>query len=348
MPQRAARETFSWLRSTAIIVSMGRRRRRARHPDEDERLELSPTSAPATAHEPPPVSGATTRLIHEAGPDPERIAQHLVPADQGAQRRALRQLQQARGNSCVQGVVQAMLARKVGRLAGTGLGSGHSRTTTVTVERSADDLGRGLDAQRSETEALDTAGSEAATEAIGPATFSSWPVAASSLAEAADAISAQDEAGRVGWSLDMKYTASRGPIDSVAITAAITLEMPDWTPPPAMLPRAKAEWERWYAALRAHEQGHIDLVHAHFDGLAKRMLGCSPGKGRAMFEAAKATLSQDSAAYDKSTDHGRNAGTVMDVSIERREIDERKPKEAANGAGGSGDGKVVGGESRGP
>ena len=34
---------------------------------------------------------------------------------------------------------------------------------------------------------------------------------------------------------------------SVKITAWINVEMPAWTPPPSMLPKAKAEWNRWYA-----------------------------------------------------------------------------------------------------
>jgi hypothetical protein len=93
-----------------------------------------------------------------------------------------------------------------------------------------------------------------------------------------------------------------------------------------MLPKARAEWTRWYAALRAHEQGHIDLVHQVFDGLAKRMLGTTVRAGQALFDGAKTALGSKSRAYDARTGHGTKQGTVMNVSIEQQELDEERRK----------------------
>ena len=45
---------------------------------------------------------------------------------------------------------------------------------------------------------------------------------------------------------------------------------PSWTPPATMLPKAKAEWTRWYAALDAHEQGHVTKVHGVYEGAGQR------------------------------------------------------------------------------
>jgi predicted secreted Zn-dependent protease len=271
---------------------------------------------------------ATDRLLREAGPKADGIAAHLGPADPGARTRALTKLHATRGNTFVQDVVRAMDGGRAGHATGHGLAAGAAttRTTTLVLERGAAEASSRVDVQRDEGEDAEALGTStgAVTETIGPSVESSWSIAASSLADAAAVISGRDEAGHVGWSLDMKYTATKGPIDSVTLTASITLEMPEWTPPPSMLPKAKAEWARWYAALRAHEQGHIDLVHANLDGLAARLIGMSGAKGEATFGAAKAKLSKDNKAYDKRTDHGRNAGTVMDVSIEQRELDEAR------------------------
>ena len=48
-----------------------------------------------------------------------------------------------------------------------------------------------------------------------------------------------------------------------------------------MLPKAKAEWERSYQALLAHERGHEKLVHDYFDGLANKILGKTRAAGQA-------------------------------------------------------------------
>lgn len=208
-----------------------------------------------------------------------------------------------------------------------------TRTTRVTIAR-----GQGTDrsdasVQRDETVApaeevpLDTTPAPGATETIGPESLTTYAVAASSLADVTTAIAARPEAGRVGWATDLRYGASGRSVDAVEVTVTIDLEMPDWTPPPTMLPRARAEWDRWYAALLAHEQGHIDLVHEHFDGLAERLLGRSPRQVDRAFRAARTALTRASAAYDRRTSHGRRQGTVMDLAIEARELEEQRRRD---------------------
>jgi hypothetical protein len=151
-------------------------------------------------------------------------------------------------------------------------------------------------------------------------------VTASSLADVAAAIGGRSEAGHVGWQPAFDFHQTDGRIDSVTISVPIELQMPSWSPPSAMLPKARAEWDRWYAALRAHEQGHIDLVHQVFDGLAARILGATVRAGQTLFERAKASLAAKSRAYDARTGHGTRQGTVMNVSIEQQEIDEERRK----------------------
>lgn len=259
----------------------------------------------------------------------------LRAADPGTRTRALERLQRVRGNGYVQGVVRAILVGRFGGTRQAGVGAGLSRTRSVTLERSAHDAACWPAIQREEAEATNEGATElnasltGASEVIGPTVSSFYSLTAVSLSGAAAQLSMRPEAGHVDWALDMKYAAPKGPIETVAITAAITLEMPSWTPPTTMLPKARAEWNRWYAALLAHEQGHIDLVHANFDELAQRMLGKSAAAGKKLFNAASAKLTADSKAYDKSTDHGKNNGTVMEVSIEEKELQEEKDKKKA-------------------
>jgi hypothetical protein len=204
-------------------------------------------------------------------------------------------------------------------------------TTDLTITRDIDD--EALAGPPDAALQLDTGAQGNATEQVGPVTESSYTVEASSLAEVAAAIGGRSEAGHVGWAPALDFHQTDGRIDSVTISVSIDLQMPSWSPPSSMLPRARAEWTRWYAALLAHEQGHIDLVHARFDGLATRILGTTVRAGQQLFANARTSLDAQSRAYDTRTGHGTKQGTIMNVSIEQQELDEeRRKREAAEKA----------------
>jgi len=220
------------------------------------------------------------------------------------------------------------------------LGRRHVRTTHLQLERRADDNEARTTIQREDgdlpvdgAQALDTTaagGGGGATETIGPPTSANYAVTGSSLADVLAAISGRDEAGHVGWVATPKYAANTGTtVDTASVNVDITIEMPSWTPPTTMLPKAKAEWTRWYAALLAHEQGHIALVHTVYDGLAKKMIGKTLTAAGAVFSTADATMQPKSDAYDTKTDHGLKTGTVLDVGIETLELDEEQKKKDA-------------------
>jgi hypothetical protein len=177
---------------------------------------------------------------------------------------------------------------------------------------------------------LDTtgAGGGGATETIGPPVSSSYAVTASSLADVVSDIGGRDEAGHVGWEATPNYAANTGTkVDTASVNVGITLEMPSWTPPATMLPKARAEWTRWYAALQSHEQGHITRVHDVYDGLAKRMIGKTLSAAGALFTTADSSMQPKSDAYDTATGHGLKTGTILNVGIEQQELDEEKKKQ---------------------
>ena len=272
-----------------------------------QRITRQDGSLPASAEQ--ELADPTMAAIGRAGGGgPERMRSGLLQLDQSTRSRAVQRLQADAGNRAVGAMigVQPILQRE-----------GAEPTDTGVV-------------------ALDATTGGGATETIGPETSSSYAVAASSLADVAAVIGGRAEAGHVGWVEQMSSSANTGPtVDTVSVTVGIDLEMPSWSTPSAMLPRARAEWSRWYAALMAHEQGHIQLVHDVHDGQAATLLGKTPSAATTAFNASKASLTNKSNAYDTKTGHGLKTGTVLDVGIETLELDEeRKKREAAEKAKG--------------
>jgi hypothetical protein len=260
---------------------------------------------------------------------PSALARELGIADGASLARAMDDLQAGVGNAAVGGLLSGH-----GHAAGSGTGQGagrggvQTRTADLTISR---DVGDGDIADAPDVAvALDTGPTAGVSETVGPVSGSSYAVEGSSLADVAAFIGGRDEAGHVDWGPTLDLHQTDGVIDTVTINVSIDLEMPAWSPPSSMLPKARAEWTRWHAALQAHEQGHIDLVHQAFDGLASRILGKQVATGRRLFATAKSTLATASRAYDGRTGHGIKQGTILDVAIEQQEADEaRRKREAA-------------------
>lgn len=173
------------------------------------------------------------------------------------------------------------------------------------------------------------------TENIGPLAESSYTVTADTLAGFASVVAARSEAGSVSWQPNrFSYTpagSSDPPTVTVTVTVPINLQMPSWQLPDDMGPRTRAEYQRWYAALRAHEQGHIDLVNTHTEGLGDRLARSgSLSAAQTLFNTVITGLQTASDEYDTTTDHGLNTGTELDLSIEedeRGESDEEEQEE---------------------
>jgi hypothetical protein len=299
-----------------------------RAPGDDRRMTRRHARQPSTIQA---VSPETERLEETAarlGLTPADLTRELTAADEASRVRTMGALQQGAGNAALGDMLGSS-----GRMVGLGIGRGglttHTTELTIAREIGEEDVAGPVD----ELVPLDTGAQVNATESVGPVTESSYAVEASTLADVAAAIGGRSEAGHVGWVPALDFHQTDGRIDSVTINVTIDLQMPSWSPPASMLPKARAEWTRWYAALRAHEQGHIDLVHQLFDGLAARILGKTVRAGQGLFDTAKASLAAQSRAYDTRTGNGTRQGTIMNVAIEQQEIDEeRRKREAAEKA----------------
>ncbi len=143
----------------------------------------------------------------------------------------------------------------------------------------------------------------------------------------------RDEAGRVEWEshYDYQISPTTGKIISATVTVPLNVTLPVWNAPAGIEPKTKKEWTRASNALKAHEDGHIRLVHKHFDGFANKVIGKTSEEAQALLAETSANLQQESDEYDAKTDHGRNTDTVIDTSIEEKKQTEtakkRLPKE---------------------
>ncbi len=134
----------------------------------------------------------------------------------------------------------------------------------------------------------------------------------STLAAVAAVISRQDEAGKAEWFPTYALTADDPPAVTVTVKTKIT--MPRWPEYGSAAQAEKDEWDRFFAALQTHEQGHIDLVKQQLSGIDDQMTGNSPDAAKQIWGNALRDLQSASDSYDTQTDHGRNQGTIIDTS----------------------------------
>jgi hypothetical protein len=126
------------------------------------------------------------------------------------------------------------------------------------------------------------------------------------LAAVAEAISRKDEAGKAEWVPRYDYQVTGSNLSSVTVT---------WSGYGSARQAEKDEWDRFLAALETHEQGHIDLVVKYLSNIDEQMIGQSLDAAKQAWENALAALQSASDAYDRQSDHGRNQGTIIDVSV---------------------------------
>jgi predicted secreted Zn-dependent protease len=143
----------------------------------------------------------------------------------------------------------------------------------------------------------------------------SAPVGGTTLAAVAATVSQMQEAAKTEWFPRYVSETTGGLISSVTVTVKTRVTMPDWSGYATVSQAEKDEWDRFCAALRAHEQGHIQLVLDNLSGIDEQLVGKSASDAAQAWSDALAGLKSASDAYDDSTDHGRNQGTTIDISV---------------------------------
>jgi Bacterial protein of unknown function (DUF922) len=127
------------------------------------------------------------------------------------------------------------------------------------------------------------------------------------LTDVAAVIAQQGEAAKAEWFPPLAYDRS------ATVTVRTKITMPRW-PEYTSAPQAeKDEWDRFFAALQAHEEGHIDLVRQQLSGIDDQLAGLSSDQANSAWTAALQQLQDASDSYDTDTDHGRNQGTIINL-----------------------------------
>jgi predicted secreted Zn-dependent protease len=143
-----------------------------------------------------------------------------------------------------------------------------------------------------------------------------YTVDASSLDEAAAVFAGRDEAGETTWKPVYNVATRDGVVVSATVTVPVTVLMPKWPGASKLSKAAQAEWKRASAALKKHEQHHVELAKQHLKDLHKKMIGKTEEEAAAIFTEAVEELQKASDDYDTATNHGQTEGTDLDVSVE--------------------------------
>jgi predicted secreted Zn-dependent protease len=134
------------------------------------------------------------------------------------------------------------------------------------------------------------------------------------LEEVANHIAQMDEAGQTHWHPTYHATRWEGQtIAEATVEVQITVTMPHWAGASAAPPEEQAEWERFLGALRAHEQGHIDLVHTYLEHADSLLEGVDEHTAAQQWQANLDALKAASDQYDAGNNHGENEGTVINL-----------------------------------
>jgi len=123
----------------------------------------------------------------------------------------------------------------------------------------------------------------------------------------------------------ISYTYKPGPspagcrVQTLDTELAITMTLPHWVQPPgAVTPALAAQWQRYLAALRAHENGHVDLVRRTFEATRAALAAVTASSCAALdaevrgrYDAMVREGRRVNEEYDRQTEHGRTQGATF-------------------------------------
>jgi hypothetical protein len=133
------------------------------------------------------------------------------------------------------------------------------------------------------------------------------------LLEAANTLAARTEAGSVTSQFsDIYYETSDAGIVRIAnITVSETINLPTWSGYASGSTAEKAEWDRFRAALAAHEDRHVAIDRQHFTNIHRLLVGKTQTRADEIINEKETAATTANDAFDTQTDHGRNAGTTI-------------------------------------
>jgi len=141
------------------------------------------------------------------------------------------------------------------------------------------------------------------------------PVAGGDLSSVAANIAGMDEAAKTEWWPSYSYETDGDRISGATIALTTRVTMPQWDSYDQASKPEQDEWTRFCTALRAHEQGHLDIVTAILSQLEGQLIGKTTADGANIWSETLRSISLAESDYDNTTDHGRQQGTIIDTSV---------------------------------
>lgn len=130
-------------------------------------------------------------------------------------------------------------------------------------------------------------------------------------------------AGYTRWNLSWRYARStmgaRGCTpDGVEVELALTVRYPGWADSTAADPALRSEWQRYLAALKAHEANHAAISLRGANRLARELRtmvapSCSllQVEGRTRATEVMSAIREENRRYDEATRHGATEGASL-------------------------------------
>jgi hypothetical protein len=136
-----------------------------------------------------------------------------------------------------------------------------------------------------------------------------YTVNAASLADAAAVFAGRDEAGETTWKPIYNVVTKDGVVVSATVKVPVTVLMPSWPGASKLSKAAQAEWKRASAALKKHEEHHVDLAKQQLKDLHKKLIGNLHGGRRGATEGQRRLRHR----HEPRPDRGHRPGRVRRV-----------------------------------
>jgi hypothetical protein len=134
----------------------------------------------------------------------------------------------------------------------------------------------------------------------------------------AHSIAAREEAGSVtGGVSDFYFYPLPGPIKVANVTVTETRSLPNWVQRGSPTPEQTAEWNRFRAAVVAHEQHHLDIDKGFFKDVHAKCIGVSETRATARLDQVDEAANTANKKFDQQTTYGQKPepGTTIDTTV---------------------------------
>jgi|GEM_PF-2254475 len=135
------------------------------------------------------------------------------------------------------------------------------------------------------------------------------------LDEVAHQADAHDEAGLVTFEVGASWTHRRGRVTAYDVTVTLRLFLPVWTRLGDAKPWERREWNRFMAALRFHEGGHLHLARVYARRIHAALGQATPKTFDPVFQRELDILRRRQLAYDSANGHGTRQRTPFGSTV---------------------------------